>query len=295
MAIKWSHGWQQRLHTIHGRRHTHTHTHTHTNQNLHLCKHKGQNSMYVGNRHVSLCSQYGAWKPKCTVLHFLFCLCMLAVMIWVSVTALVRWHGPNNVARILWRGVTVRQKRRRTWWLHQTVHLHVTHITKYLDTLLNEELWPAEWQKMYKFCRYCTLVRKRYSSLLGIELVSSFCWRSRPPSHIHARHACAGAPMIECGSAPRLAARAGYDRWAEPPLINNALVALLHNPRPLVPFAGSSRARRVVTVGPAHFVGSSVTSVTNNRVWWCNSRSGSAACPRTSLYPQKGFEPPWEF
>lgn len=39
-----------------------------------------------------------------------------------------------------------------------------------------------------------------------------------------------GVPMIECGSAPRLAARAGYDRWAEPPLINNTLVALLHNP-----------------------------------------------------------------
>jgi len=65
-----------------------------------------------------------------------------------------------------------------------------------------------------------------------------------------------GVPMIECGSAPRLAARAGYDRWAEPPLINNALVALLHNPRPLVPFVGSSRARRVVTVGPAHVIGS---------------------------------------
>lgn len=57
----------------------------------------------------------------------------------------------------------------------------------------------------------------------------------------------------------RLAARAGYDRWAEPPLINNALVALLHNPRPLVPFVGSSRARRVVNVGPAHDIGSSVT------------------------------------
>jgi hypothetical protein len=41
-----------------------------------------------------------------------------------------------------------------------------------------------------------------------------------------------GIQMIECGSAPRLAARAGYDRWAEPPLINNTLVALLHNPRP---------------------------------------------------------------
>lgn len=67
-----------------------------------------------------------------------------------------------------------------------------------------------------------------------------------------------GLPMIECGSAPRLAAQAGYDRWAELPLINNTLVALLHNPRPLVPFAGSSRARHVVTAGPT-LIGSSVT------------------------------------
>lgn len=76
-----------------------------------------------------------------------------------------------------------------------------------------------------------------------------------------------GVPMIQCGSAPRLAARAGYDRWAEPPLINNTLVALLHNLRPLVPFAGSSGARRVVTAGPALVIGSSVTVDYFNRAW----------------------------
>lgn len=51
----------------------------------------------------------------------------------------------------------------------------------------------------------------------------------------------ARVPMTECGSAPRLTALPGYDRWAEPALINNTLVALLHNPRPLVAFAVHER------------------------------------------------------
>ena len=76
-----------------------------------------------------------------------------------------------------------------------------------------------------------------------------------------------GVPMIECGSAPRLAARAGYDSWAVPPLINNTLVALLHNPRPLVPLAGSSGARRVVTAKPALVIGSSGTVDYFHREW----------------------------
>lgn len=110
-------------------------THTHTNHNHHVCTHKAQNSMYVGNGHVSLCQQYGAWKPKCTILHFLFCVCMLATMNWASVTVLVHWRGQNNVGRILWCAKTVGQKRRRTWWLHLHVHIHATLVKETLRSI----------------------------------------------------------------------------------------------------------------------------------------------------------------
>jgi hypothetical protein len=71
-----------------------------------------------------------------------------------------------------------------------------------------------------------------------------------------------------------LAARAGYDRWADPPLINNTLVALLHNPRPLVAFPGVHE-RDALSLLDQHTTSAVQSpSVTNKRAWWHNSRSG---------------------
>jgi hypothetical protein len=150
--------------------HTHTHAHTHTNpnQNLHLCTHKAQNSMCRFMLAMVTWVSISSSEPESlNVLYFifLFCLCRLATITWASLTALVRRRELNNVARIVRRGMTVREKRRRTWWLHLHVHLHVTLVK---ETLRNCDLISG--RRRTKFRRYSTLVRRRYSSLLGIEL-----------------------------------------------------------------------------------------------------------------------------
>jgi hypothetical protein len=77
---------------------------------------------YLDIQQLSYCQTY----THMYCIEFLFCLFMLATMCWASVTALVCSCGRNNVATVLRRAKTVRQKQRRTWRLHMHVHWHVT-------------------------------------------------------------------------------------------------------------------------------------------------------------------------